>query len=278
MPIVRNRLYLGPIKNRQSKIVNLYLTLTPERPLMKDYFSTQSRAYATFRPTYPSELYAFIFSHLKENRSAWDCATGNGQVAQYLSRYFEHVYATDISQQQLDHAAKESNIVYSVSPAEKTSFDDNQFDLITVAQALHWFDRDRFYQEAKRVGKPECLLAVWGYALLYIEPVIDEMIMHFYNDIVGPYWDDARRLVEDEYRSVAFPFEQIQTPPFSIKVQWTIDQLGGYFSSWSATQKFIKEKGFDPVEPFITSLRNHWQTEVKTVRFPIFTRLGRIEK
>lgn len=245
---------------------------------MKDYFSTQSKAYATFRPTYPKELYDFIFSEVKEKKSAWDCATGNGQVAKYLSAYFESIYATDISQQQLAHASKGSNIFYNVSPAEKTSFNDNQFDLITVAQALHWFDRDRFYEEAKRVGKQGSLLAVWGYALLYIEPAIDEMIMHFYNDIVGPYWDDARRLVEQEYRSIAFPFEEIQTPSFSIKVQWTIDQLGGYFTSWSATQKFIKEKGFDPVEPFIASLRNHWSTEARTVSFPIFSRLGRIEK
>ena len=245
---------------------------------MKDYFSTQSKAYAAFRPTYPKELYDFIFSQVEEKKSAWDCATGNGQVAQYLSYYFERVYATDISQQQLDHASKGSDIFYNVSPAEKTSFNDNQFDLITVAQALHWFDRDRFYAEAKRVGKPGSLLAVWGYALLYIEPAIDEMIMHFYDNIVGPYWDDARKLVEQEYRSISFPFEQIQTPAFSIKVQWTIDQLAGYFTSWSATQKFIKEKGFDPVPPFITSLRKQWSNGAKTVSFPIFTRLGRIEK
>lgn len=245
---------------------------------MKDYFSSQSKVYAAFRPTYPKELYEFIFSQLKDKKSAWDCATGNGQVAQYLSRHFEMVHATDISQPQLNHAVKGVNISYAVSPAEKTSFDSNQFDLITVAQALHWFDRDRFYEEAKRVGKPGALLAVWGYALLYIEPVIDKLIMEFYNDIVGPYWDEARRLVEQAYRTISFPFEQIQTPAFSIKVDWTIDQLAGYFSSWSATQKFIKEKGFDPVEPFITSLQKHWSTEVKNVNFPIFTRFGRIEK
>ena len=245
---------------------------------MKDLFSSQSKTYATFRPTYPQELYAFIFQHLKAKKGAWDCATGNGQVAKYLSGHFEEVYATDISQQQLDHAAKEKNISYSKAPAESTSFHDNQFDLITVAQALHWFDRDKFYREAQRVGKPGSLLAVWGYAMLDIEPDIDKLILEFYNGTVGPYWDDARRLVEQEYRSISFPFEEIQSPRFSITVQWTLDQLSGYFSSWSSTQKYIKETGADPVPGFIETLRQHWDTPVKVVSFPVFVKLGRIHK
>lgn len=245
---------------------------------MKDYFSTHSKVYATFRPTYPTELYQFIFQHLQERRISWDCATGNGQVAHYLSSFFDKVYATDISPQQLEHAVQEKNILYSVSEAEKTSFDENQFDLITVAQALHWFDRERFYEEAKRVGKPGALLAVWGYALLYIEPIIDEIIMDFYNYTVGPYWDNARKLVEEKYVSISFPFEEIQAPSLSIKTQWTIDQLSGYLSSWSATQKFIKENGHDPVHPFIKRLKKYWTKSDMTVTFPLFTRIGKIQK
>jgi SAM-dependent methyltransferase len=245
---------------------------------MKDYFSTQSKAYAAFRPDYPNELYQFIFQHLKEKKIAWDCATGNGQVAKYLSRDFEYVYATDISQQQLDHAAKIKNIFYSISPGEKTSFKEDQFDLITVAQALHWFDRDAFYKEATRVAKPGALLAVWGYALLYIEPGIDEIIMEFYHKTVGPYWDSARKLVEEKYRTIAFPFEEIQAPPFSIKVQWTLEQLSGYLSSWSSTQKYIKENDHDPVAPLMKRLEKYWTQPEMTVIFPIFTRIGKIKK
>ncbi|HEX6226203.1 MAG TPA: class I SAM-dependent methyltransferase, partial [Chryseolinea sp.] len=121
---------------------------------MKDLFSSHSKIYAAFRPTYPKALYEFIFQHVGGKNSAWDCATGNGQVAKYLSYYFDKVYATDISQQQLDQAAREENIFYSKTPAERTGFPDDQFDLITVAQALHWFDRDSFYSEALRVAKP----------------------------------------------------------------------------------------------------------------------------
>src|SRR5688572_5337465 len=137
--------------------------------LMKDYFSSQSKAYASFRPTYPKALYDFIFRHVSTKGTAWDCATGNGQVASYLSGYFDEVYATDISQQQLDQADKKKNVFYSITPAERTAFENDQFDLITVAQALHWFDRDKFYAEAVRVAKPNAILAVWGYAMLHIE-------------------------------------------------------------------------------------------------------------
>ena len=114
--------------------------------------------------------------------------------------------------------------------------------------------------------------------MLYIEPVIDELILKFYNDKVGPYWDEARRLVEQEYRTIAFPFEEIQAPRFSITVQWTLDQLAGYFSSWSSTQKYMKEKGEDPVPAFIESRRQHWDTPVKLVTFPIFVKVGKIKK
>jgi hypothetical protein len=245
---------------------------------MKDYFSTQSKVYAAFRPTYPPELYDFIFRQVENKDRAWDCATGNGQVATYLSSHFREVLATDISQQQLEHATSAINVRYSVCPAERTNFPDDHFDLITVAQALHWFDLESFYEEVLRVGKENSILAVWGYGLLYIDPEIDKVIMDFYSNTVGPYWDSARHLVEQHYQTITFPFEEIQTPGFSIKVQWTIDQLSGYLQSWSATQKYIREKGHDPVPMFIQSLSPYWKRPALEVSFPIFMRLGKIRK
>jgi SAM-dependent methyltransferase len=243
---------------------------------MKDYFSTQSRAYAAYRPTYPDELYHFIFQHVKNKNNAWDCATGNGQVAAHLAKHFNNVQATDISREQLDHAIKKDNISYSVGRAERTEFKDHQFDLITVAQALHWFDRDLFYNEVRRVAKPGGILAVWGYSMLTVDPAIDRIILEFYNHTVGPFWDSARRLVEDEYRSLEFPFEDILSPTFNIKVQWSLDQLAGYLFSWSATQKFLKEKGYDPVEQFTKSVRTIWLEQKKLITFPIFSRIGTV--
>lgn len=245
----------------------------------KDYFSTQAKAYAAFRPTYPASLYQFLLQQLPERKIAWDCATGNGQVANQLANYFETVYATDISQKQLDQAIQKKPIYYSVAPAEKTTFPNHQFDLITVGQALHWFDRDLFFKEVRRVGKTGGLLAVWGYALLTIEPAIDDQILHFYNQVVGPYWDRARKLLEEEYRTISFPFEEITSPGFSIKVEWNIHQLAGYLSSWSSTQKYKEHLDQDPVIPFIQQLAESWDPSVKkVVTFPVFCRAGKISR
>jgi ubiquinone/menaquinone biosynthesis C-methylase UbiE len=243
----------------------------------KDLFSTQANVYAAFRPTYPNELYEFIFSNLNGKKKAWDCATGNGQVAGFLADHFKEVYATDISQQQLNNAIKKNNIFYSVAGAEKTSLADGDFDLITVAQALHWFDREKFYEEAKRVSKPGSLLAIWGYALLYVEPKIDEIIMDFYTNVVGPYWDEARRLVEEEYRSLSFPFKEIPSPTFNIRATWTLDHLAGYLESWSATQKYIKSTGHNPLPDVLAQLEQVWKkSDSKPIRFPIFLKLFRM--
>ena len=241
----------------------------------KDYFSDHSKLYATFRPTYPEELYAFVFKHVKKFDSAWDCATGNGQVAQALAKQFRQVEATDISRQQLDNAVKINNIHYSLQGAEQTTFPDKHFDLITVGQAMHWFDLPKFYNEANRVAKKDALLAVWGYAVCSVNPNVDEHFNHFYNHVVGPYWDSARRMVEEEYSNIPFPFEQIATPKFSINVEWSLEEFAGYLTTWSATQKFIKDKNYNPVPDVVKLIRPHW-SEKEKVSFPVFLKLGRI--
>lgn len=241
----------------------------------RDYFSGHSKLYATFRPTYPEDLYHFIFKHVKKFDSAWDCATGNGQVARVLANQFTSVCATDISQQQLDQAAQRSNIHYSLQPAEQTNFENAQFDLITVGQALHWFDLEKFYSEVKRVAKRDALLAAWGYAVCSVNPEIDEHFYHFYNHVVGPYWDSARKLVEEEYKDIPFPFDQIAASKFTINVEWTLEEFAGYLTTWSATQKFIKDKNFNPVPDVMKLLEPHWN-EKEFVSFPVFLKLGKI--
>ena len=244
---------------------------------IKDYFSQQSKVYAAFRPTYPDNLYEFIFHHLKNRDVAWDCATGNGQVARKLSTVFSKVFATDISQQQIAEGFPADNIFYSVSSAEKTSFEENQFDLITVGQALHWINTSEFYREVNRTAKQGALLAVWGYSLLRIDAKIDERFDDFYFNIVGPYWDAARKLVEEKYKGVPFPFEEISSPEFFIEAKWSLDQFSGYLSSWSSTRQYIKENGKDPVPDFIETVKPLWKAdETKAIRFPVFLKLGKV--
>jgi hypothetical protein len=120
---------------------------------------------------------------------------------------------------------------------------------------------------------------VWGYGLCKINHEVDEVFLDFYNNTVGPYWDNARKLVEDEYRSLPFPFEQIQSPEFEIIVEWTLDQFMGYLTSWSATQKYIKSHKINPVELVTEKLKPHWPSdELKCLTFPVFLKLGRIHK
>jgi len=242
---------------------------------MKDFFSGQAKLYATFRPHYPDELFQFVIQHVPQRNLAWDCATGNGQVAQYLSPYFKTIIATDISHQQLDNAHRADNIEYVLMPAEKTSFADNQFDLITVGQALHWFNLPAFYAEVKRVGKNNAIIAAWGYNLCTVHPAIDAMLHDFYHNVVGPYWDSARRHVEDEYANLTFPFENVDAPRFFMKTQWNLDQFTGYLSTWSATQQYIKIKQTSPVFELKEKLKSLWPAdEKKIVNFPVFLKLG----
>jgi hypothetical protein len=244
---------------------------------MKDYFSGHSKVYAAFRPTYPAALYDFALANLHEKNRAWDCGTGNGQVARVLATHFNHVDATDISAQQLENAYHAKNITYAVSPAERTPFEDHSFDLVTVGQALHWFDRDAFYREVKRVTKREATIAVWGYATLSISVELDEIIGDFYENIVGPYWDNARRLVEEEYKTIEFPFREVQRQRFAIEVDWTPRELAGYFESWSATQKYIKIHNDNPVPSVMARLDKLWNAnEIRRVKFPVFVLLGKV--
>lgn len=243
--------------------------------MVKDYFSGHSKLYVTFRPTYPDALYEFIFRHVNQFDKAWDCATGNGQVAHVLAKHFEQVYATDISSEQIKHAHQVKNIIYNVEPAEQTSFANNQFDLITVAQALHWLNPEDFFREAMRVAKPGSILAVWGYANCFVNSEIDKHIAYFYQHIVGPYWDKARMLIEQHYQPISFPFEEIPSPPFQIQVNWNLEQFAGYITTWSATQKFINKNGFNPVTEMISKITPLWGIN-KTVTFPLFLRIGKI--
>jgi len=244
--------------------------------MSKDLFSGHSKQYAAFRPSYPTALYDFLIKHVPSNKTAWDCACGNGQVAKDLSGRFGIVYATDHSANQLSNALRKDNIIYSVSPAEKTAFTDRQFDLITVGQALHWFNIPEFFAEARRVSKPGGIVAVWGYSLLSVDAQIDPVLTHFYTEVIGPYWDKERKLVDDRYSTVQFPFEKIDVPPFEFSFNWTLDELSGYLSTWSAVQKYISQQKSDPVKPLTSQISPFWKTDRKKVSFPLFVLMGRV--
>ena len=241
-----------------------------------DRFSIQSKIYKDHRPTYPEVLLKYIYSFCDAMNTCWDCGTGNGQVAALLSNSFDQVFATDISQQQIKNAITKPNIHYSVQRAEKTTFPDHYFDLITVAQAVHWFDLPSFNKEVNRVLKPNGIIAIWGYGLLKINPEIDAIVNHFYQHIIGEYWDKERDYIDQNYSTILFNFNEIDLEKtFKIETQWTIDQLQGYFNSWSSVQNYKdKNKGNNPVEQLIKDITPKWNTRQHQITFPIFIRIG----
>ena len=244
---------------------------------MKDNFSMQSEQYLKFRPAYPNELYEFLLSLVEARDTAWDCGTGNGQLALELSKYFKQVQATDISEKQIQNAVQRNNIYYKVEAAEKTSFPDKSFDLITVAQAIHWFDFDAFYKEVKRVIKPGGVFAVTGYALLNIDGTTDKIIRKFHDEIVGPFWDPERKYVDECYQTIPFPFKEIAAPRLHNIYEWKFEQLIGYLNTWSAVQHYIKAEKKNPVDLIKNDMAEAWEKNtVKTVRFPVLLRIGKL--
>ncbi len=245
---------------------------------MKDNFSAQSSIYAQFRPGYPAQLFDFLYKNCQNLDRAWDCATGNGQIAAALAERFQQVEATDISENQLNNAAQKPNIRYELGSAESPNFPDHFFDLVTVGQAAHWFDFKKFYPEVRRVLKPDGLLAMIGYNLLRVDAPTEAVIEHLYNTTLQDCWDDERHLVETAYRTIPFPLDELAFPEMASTYSWTVAQLLGYLGTWSAVQHFIRKNGYNPLdESFVTQLKGVWpEGEIRTVRFPIFGRVGRI--
>ena len=243
---------------------------------MKDNFSKQSDLYAKFRPGYPPELFEFLFSLVSDNKAAWDCGTGNGQVALQLSKYFDDVYATDISARQIENAVFKENIHYSKVSAEETYFNENMFDLVTVGQAFHWFNFEKFYKEVNRTLKPGGIIALFGYGLLKINKEIDLIITDFYKNITGPYWDAERKYIDKNYTTIPFPFEEIKAPVLRSKYDWELAAVEGFLNTWSAVQHYIKKNNKSPVTDVVDKLKNVWGTDIKKeVSFNIFMRIGR---
>lgn len=244
----------------------------------RDLFSRQSETYATARPTYPDALYEFLATLVPARRLAWDCGTGNGQAARGLAAWFEKVIATDASEAQIRNAVPLENVEYRVATAEASGLPDRSFDLVAVAQALHWFDIDRFHAEVRRVTFPGGILAVWSYGSPSAGAEVEEALRGFEKGTVGRYWDSGRRLVDEGYRTIPFPFAEVPVPHFELRREWTLSQLGGYLRSWSAVAKFVAERGHDPVAPLLEHIAEHWGSPEATrvVTWALAVRVGRI--
>jgi SAM-dependent methyltransferase len=244
----------------------------------KDHFSGVAGDYAQFRPVYPRALFEWIATVAPRRGRVWDCATGNGQAAAVLAEFFTEVIATDASAEQVANALKHERIRYGVAPAESSGLGNESADVITVAQAAHWFDLPKFYAEAKRVARKDGVMVVWCYGTFQFgREEIDHLLSGFYHDVVGPFWPPERRYIEQDYKSLHFPLEEFRAPRFDMEAEFTRERLTGYLRTWSATQRFMKAKGFDPVADLDSRLDRFWKPEeTLTVKsWPISVRAGR---
>ena len=243
----------------------------------KDHFSGHAGDYGSHRPTYPRGLFEFLAGQVPQRSLAWDCATGNGQAATGLAEFFQRVIATDASEQQVASATgHEDNIDFRVAPAEESGLADQSVDLVTVAQALHWFDFERFFDEVHRVLVPGGILAVWSYGLTRIAPAVDQVIDAFYRGELDAFWPPERAHVESGYRDIPFPFDELEVPEFSMLWQWSLGELLDYLRTWSAVQRMVAERGGDPVGELEPDLHSAWGAGERQVRWPLTLRVGRV--
>ena len=253
-----------------------------------DHFSAVSGSYAAFRPSYPEALLERLAALAPARRCAWDCATGSGQAARGLARFFEAVVGTDASPQQLAQAAAQpepasspaaGRLAWAVARAEAAPLRSRSVDLVTVAQAVHWFDLDRFWEEVRRVGVPGGAVAVWCYVRFTIDAgPLDRRLNAFYDDTVGPFWPAERSAVEDGYRDLPFPFDETPVPGLQLERPMTLEELGGYLRTWSSTQRYTAHHGRDPVPELLAAIAPDWGDPARSrpVHWPLHVRAGRL--
>ncbi len=243
----------------------------------KDHFSRLAAQYSAFRPAYPSALFDHLASLCRERQRAWDCACGSGQATAALAERFKAVIATDASAQQIASAPTIDKVTFRVAPAESSGLEAGSIDLVTVAQALHWFDLAAFYREVDRVLRPDGVFAVWTYGPVRVEAdaSVDQLTQEFYSHIVGPYWPAERRLVDEGYRNLPFPYAELGTPAFSMQEQWDRSRFLGYLRTWSATARYVEQRGEDPVALLEQRLQPLWSEGSRVVAWPLAIRIGR---
>jgi SAM-dependent methyltransferase len=241
-----------------------------------DHFSAVAASYARYRPTYPAELFDWIAELAPARTAAWDCACGSGQATLPLADRFQSVIGTDASAEQLALAPAHPRITWRVAAAEVSGLPDTSVDAITVAQALHWFDLERFWVEIRRVARPGGAVVAWSYGIAFLEdPEISGILRHFHDEVVGPYWPIERGHVDVRYQTIAFPLVRVAPPDLDLTASWTLDRMMGYLRTWSAVRRYIQANGTDPVTPLSATLGPIWGGHERAVTWPLTILAGR---
>jgi ubiquinone/menaquinone biosynthesis C-methylase UbiE len=243
----------------------------------RDHFSAQASVYAEARPGYPPELFAWLAAQCRGHALAWDAGCGNGQASVALAEHFASVHASDPSAAQIANAKPQEGIRYVVEAAEQCSLADASADLVTVAQAYHWFDQAKFCTEARRVLVADGVIALVSYAESRVDAAVDVLFDELHNVRLGDDWPAGREHVINHYRDLPFPFAVIEAPPFEMRCQWNLQQYLAYLSSWSASQRYRQRTGGDAVAEIAPAMAAAWgdPETVRTVQWPLLVLAGR---
>lgn len=243
-----------------------------------NWFGEGGGDYARYRPDYPPDLAAFLAGLAPDRGCAVDVGCGSGQFTALLAEHFQAVIGLEPSADQLAHATPRANVRYRCAPAEALGLPDASANLITAAQAAHWFDRDAFYTEARRIAAPGAVLALVSYGIPECDAEISPRFDHFYRAEIGPYWPPERALVESGYAGIDFPFAELPFPAMAIRRDWSLAEFLGYVSTWSAVRNATKAGEAGIAERFAGALAGLWgdPERRRAVRWPITMRLGRL--
>lgn len=244
----------------------------------KDLFGGHAAVYAAARPTYPDALFDWLATLAPRSATVLDCGCGNGQASVALAARFARVIATDPSAEQVRNATPHARVEYRVAAAEASGADPGGIGLVTAAQAVHWFDHAAFAAECRRVLAPGGAVVVWCYGVSRICPTIDAVTQRLYDELTAPFWAPERRYIDDELRTLPFPFTEMAAPPFAMALRWTLPQYLAYLRTWSACKAFEVAKGEDPVALLEPEFAAAWQDAAATraVDFPLYLRAGRV--
>ncbi len=245
----------------------------------KSTFSYDPSHYTNYRPQYPKELFEFLSKKSTSPKMVLDCGSGSGQATEGLSRIFEHVIAVDASNELLSKAKKLSNVTYIQSLCEKLPLASNSIDLICVAQAIHWFQLETFYEEVKRILKPGGIIAVFCYNQATISTKVDEIVANIYEQVKSnENITIERQYVYDAYETLPFPFKKILSPSFKMTVRWNYNQWLEYMKTWPSILEYEKKFNINLVENSKLAIRHAWENEdEKEITWSIYLKVGQTE-